>query len=145
MLKALFGKRSIYAVFVRYRWILKLKPSVLQEKKKAFAACICLRYHTHLIKSLKILTCNIFLCKYLILQCGHPGLIIQCGLYKNKMDFLFKIRGCGLYSAALYSSEFTVNEWLGKYSKNWTCCSICCCLLHWFLPVYENLAGCFIL
>jgi len=24
------------------------------------------------------------------------------------MDFLFKIRGCGLYSGALYSPEFTV-------------------------------------
>ena len=31
---------------------------------------ISLCYYTHLIKSLKILTCNIFLCKYLILQCG---------------------------------------------------------------------------
>ena len=41
------------------------------RKKNAFAVCICLCYHTHLIKSLKILTCNIFLCKYLILQCGH--------------------------------------------------------------------------
>ena len=52
--------------------------------------------------------CNIFLCKYLILQCGHTRLLIQCGLYKYKMDFLFKIRGCGLYSGVLYSPEFTV-------------------------------------
>ena len=77
-------------------------------RKKAFAVCICLCYHTHIIKSLKILMCNIFLCKYLILQCGHPWLIIRCGLYKYKMDFLFKIRGCSLYSGPLYSLEFTV-------------------------------------
>ena len=83
-------------------------PAVLQTlfEKKAFAVCICLCYHTHLIESLKILTCNIFLCKYLILQCGHPQFIIRCGLYKYKMDFLYKIRG--LYSGALYSPEFTV-------------------------------------
>jgi len=52
--------------------------------------------------------CNIFLCKYLILQCGHPRLIIRCSRYKQNMDFLFKIRGCGLCSGALYSPEFTV-------------------------------------
>ena len=88
--------------------------------EKAFTVCISLCYHTHLIKSLKILTCNIFLCKYLILQCGHPRLIIRCGRYKQKMDFLFKIRGSGLCSGALYSPEFTVLHFTNLKSVGWS-------------------------
>jgi len=41
--------------------------------------------------------------------CGHSWVIIRCGLYKYKMDFLLKIRGCGLCSGALCSPEFTVS------------------------------------